>query len=492
MGIIQRQALRNSIIQFAGSIIGGISRMLLPIVVPGKAEFGLLGVLDSISGIFVTVFSLGYNTILHQLFPKYRDDERGHHGFFMLGILLSLIGIGISFIIYYFFGHHLLNSDTDLQLFQKFSLLVFPMIFFRILFFNVDGYTKMLYQTYIGTFLDTFLSKILIVAAIIAYAFLWIDFERFVYLYAFTFCVPGLLVLCFAALKTKKITLPSKKLFEPAERKKVREYILFGILIGASGSIVIYIDQLMLTKMISLEMGGVYTLFFFAARFILIPANSILKIAQVILAESWKNNDMKNIGDVYEKSCVNQLLIGAFLLGVGWAVLDPILQLHPKFLEYAPYQNLYLILGTGILIEMATGVNTAVIGTSSIYKYNMYFNLVLAVLVIILNYYFIKEWNLTGAAMASAIAMTIINFARWYLLYRKYGLQPFKLPFVKAFIFSAVFIILCILLRYDMNPYWKILINGTVLTTVFWVFAILFNLSDDVNNWVRKMKTKYF
>lgn len=491
MGIIQRQALRNTIINFAGATLGGITRMILPIVVPGKAEFGLLSLLDSISGIFVTVFSLGYNTILAQIFPKYRNEQNGHFGFLMFGIFLSLIGISISFVIFYFFGHHLINDDADLALYQRFYLLIFPMIFFRILFHNVEGYMKMLYQTFIGTFLDTFLSRFFILIAIVTYGFMLMTFDQFVFLYAFSFCIPGLIVLLFAFVKTKKITLPKKELFEKKQTRKIQEYIAFGMLIGASGSIVIYVDQLMLTKMISLEMMGVYTLFFFAARFIMIPGTSILRIAQVILADSWKEKNMKNIDEVYTKSCINQLLLAAYLLGTGWVLLDSVLQLHPKFEDYQPYQYLFLILGSGILIEMATGVNAAVIGTSPLYKYNMYFNVVLAILAVVLNYFFISSYMLTGAAIASVIAMTVVNFFRWLLLYKKFGLQPFKGKFFKAFIFSIAFLFACIFINYDANPYLKMALNLTLFTLLFWIPAIAFNLSDDVNKWLRKMKAKY-
>lgn len=90
MGIIQKQSLRSSLINFIGVGFGAVSRLSMPIVLT-EGQIGLIQLLDSISGFFVTIFSMGYVQILSMLFPNYRDDKTGHHGFLVFGILLSLL-----------------------------------------------------------------------------------------------------------------------------------------------------------------------------------------------------------------------------------------------------------------------------------------------------------------------------------------------------------------------------------------------------------------
>jgi len=492
VGIIQRQALRNSLINFIGAGFGGLTRLIMPLVTRNNTELGLLSILDSVSGIFVAVLGLGYHQVLLKIFPKYRNPENGHYGFFILGIFFSLIGISISFLIFIFFGDKLLRVETDITLFERFSFLIFPMIFFRIIFLNIDSYVRMLYQTFIGVFLETFLSKVVIAASIVLYVLLWIDFEQFVYLYAFSFCIPGLVVLVFAFMKTEKITMPSKVLFVPEERKKIYEYAVFGMLLGASTSIVLYIDQLMLGKMLSLEDVGIYSILFFAARFILIPSTGINRIAQVVVAESWLVNDMDTIKDVYVKSCVNQMLIAAFLLGLGWTMLDPVFSLHEKFTAFAENKELFLILGIGVLVEMSTGANAAIISTSKHYRYGMYLTVVLAVLAIVLNLLLIGKYQLVGAAIATTTAMSIVNILRWILLYKAYKLQPFDLNFFKAALLSALFLILCYYVSYEASPVVKIALNLIAGTIIFWGLVVGLKLSEDVNKWLLKMKNKFF
>ena len=101
MGIIQKQALRTTVINFIGAGFGAVTRILMPIII-SPAQVGLLNLLDSISGIFVTIFSLGFEQILAKMFPSYRDDEKGHHGFLVFGIRFWFLPQHIQFTSHFF------------------------------------------------------------------------------------------------------------------------------------------------------------------------------------------------------------------------------------------------------------------------------------------------------------------------------------------------------------------------------------------------------
>lgn len=492
MGIIQRQALRNTLINFAGNILGGLTRVVMPVLNISPAQIGLMTLLDFISGIFVTIFTLGFDQVMIKLFPRFRDDDRGHYGFFAFGIFLSLFGIGISFILFYLFGEYFLKEDHDVDLYQRFSFLIFPMIFFRIIFVNIDSYTRMLFNTVIGVFLENFLSKVVIAFALIAFALKWADFDWLIYLYSIAFCLPGFGVLLYAFINTKKIVFPQREVFTKGHRKEIYNYAVFGLLMGASSSIIIYVDSLMIGGMISLKAVGFYSIFFMAARFILIPGRSINRIATVVIAEAWEKNDLKTIREIYQKSSVNLMLIASYLLGIGLISIAPVMSLSEGFDPYLPYVNLFLILGVGFLIEMATGVNMAIIATSSHYQYNTYFNILMALMVIGLNLILIPSYNLFGCALASMISMSLVNFMRWFLLFRKYNLQPFGRSFLKPFLLGLVFLIVCNYVDYSMPAIPKLILNFILLSIIFWTIVVRFKLSEDVNKWLLKMRLKFF
>lgn len=491
MGIIQKQALRSTLINFVGIGFGSITRMVMPFVLE-KAQIGVLALLDSISGVFIVALNFGYNLILKKLFPKYRDEDNGHAGFLALGLIISILGalIGISFFIVFkddYFGDKL-NQNS---LIKPFVFLIPILIFFRILFVNLDGYVRMLFKTVIGTFLEGFVSKIIFFTAIILYVFTIVNFSGFVYLYVFALTFPGLFTIFYAFYITKKIKLPSSQLM--AEHKVIKSYILFGILSGGTGAVLQYIDVLMIEKIIPINSEaevGVYSIFFFAAALIMIPQKSISRISQVVIAESWKENDFDNLQSIYTKSALNLMIIGGFLFVVGWACIDSVLEF--KALQpYAYAKYVFFILGIGRLIELSTGVNAEIIDASEKYKYNTYFNLILAVLAIVFNLIFVPLYGILGAGLATFLALTIINVFRGVFLYKTFKLIPFNTHFFKTLMIVLTFIALASVLKYNLNPIIEIIINVCVITILYWGIIIKLKLSSDINNWLLKMKHKF-
>lgn len=489
MGIIQRQALRNTIVSFVGIAFGSATRLIMPFALE-SAQIGIVALLDSISGLFVVVFNFGYNLILKKLFPKYRDEENGHAGFLLFGILLTLLGVALASIVYYFTQNLLLSSEGgETDLIKSFAYLIPILIFFRILFLNIDGYVRMLFKTVIGTLLDGLLSKIILLGAIVLIFTHSISFDYFIYLYALTLSLPGLIIVVYAFLKTKKLILPTANLL--SERKEISSFVLFGILSGSTSSIIQYADIIMINKLTlenSESLVGIYAIMFFAAMLISIPAKNINRISSVIIAESWKENDVENIQDIYAKSATNLLVIGSYLFIVGWACLDPVLEFLP---EYQVGKYVFFFLGLAKIIELGTGVNTEIIETSTKYKYNTYFNLILAVLVIIFNIVLIQMYGIIGAAIASFLAMTIVNILRASLLYKVYDLLPFDKHFFKPLLLVIASILLVSFVDYEADPMVKIAINFSLISLVYWGITIKFGLSPEINDWLAKIKRRF-
>ncbi|HIP36615.1 MAG TPA: hypothetical protein EYG85_07150 [Crocinitomix sp.] len=491
MGIIQKQALRSTLINFIGVGFGSLTRMIMPFVLE-KAQIGVLALLDSISGVFIVALNFGYNLILKKLFPKYRNDDNGHSGFLALGIVLSLIGVLIGLVVFYslkdnYFG----NKLDESSLIKPFVFLIPILIFFRILFVNLDGYVRMLFKTVIGTFLEGFVSKVIFLTAILLYVYTIINFDYFVYLYVFALAFPGLFTLFYALFLTPKKTLPSTELM--GEFKVMKSYILFGILAGSSSAIIQYIDVLMIEKIIPINSEaevGVYSIFFFASMLLMIPSKGVARISGVILAESWKRNDLENIQDIYEKSALNLLIIGGFLFVVGWACIDSVLEFK-ALQSYAYAKYAFFFLGIARLIELSTGVNADIIDSSEKYKYNTYFNVVLAILAFLFNLFLIPQYGIVGAGIATFFALTIVNIFRGVFLYKTYRLVPFGKNFFKALIVVLGFIGFASVLRYNLNPVVEISINFCVITVLFWSVVVGLKLSPDINKWLIKIKTKF-
>lgn len=102
-----------------------------------------------------------------------------------------------------------------------------------------------------------------------------------------------------------------------------------------------------------------------------------------------------------------------------------------------------LILGFNVLINMGTGFNGEIITYSKYYKFNIIAIAILVVLNISLNFLFLSYFKLgiESVAFASLLSLVGFNLAKLIFIYKKFGLLPFDLSYLKVVsIFTFVLI----------------------------------------------------
>ncbi len=487
MGIIQKQALKTTVISYSGILVGMFSQLLF-VVYLTKTEIGVLSLLNSASNIIAAVFCLGFAQITFQIFSSFRDDNNGHSGFFLFALIFSIAGVVLGEITFYILEDLFVGVGDEYKLVRSLSYLIFPIIFFRIFFRNLDVYLRMLFSSVTGVFLEGILLRIVIFIGIILFWLNWINFEGLAIIYAIALSIPGVIIIFLAFKKTNNVSLPKKELFNKDARRKILNYGTFGIISSISGVIILSIDQVMLNQMVGTDAVGLYSVMFFAGALISIPSRGVKRIAVPVLTESWKNKDKNSIHDIYKKSVVNQSVIGVFLFVIGWALAEPALAFVPKYVDGL---YVFFFIGLGQLFDMMTGLNMEVIMTSKQYKMNTYFNIGLGILVIIFNYFFILEWGVVGAAAASALAMFVINFIRWNYLRNKFKLQPFSQSFILILLLGTILVLATSFISIPLSPIWQLIIYGIGTTLIYWGVVLKLNLAPDMTQWLLKIKRRF-
>jgi len=487
MGIIQRQALRTTIISFIGIGVGMVSQMSMPFLFSPE-QIGALSLLNSISTVLAAFFCLGFTQITLNMFSHFRNENQGHSGYLMFAFLFTIFGAILAMITFYFFQDFLIGIEDKNYLIRSMSIFIFPIIIFKIVFLNSDIYLRMLYSSVAGALLEGLMMKFLILLGIIGFYLSMIDFWGMVYTYAIALCLPGFVIAIIAFRKTQKIIKPVPAFFSKENRVSIFRYGIFGLLATASAIIIISIDQLMINKMIGTDAVGIYSVLFFAGLLVNVPMRGLKRASVSIIADAWKENDLAKIQLIYTKSVVSQSVIGLYLFTVGWACLGPALTYLP---EYQEGIYVFFFIGLAQVFEVMTGVNTEIISTSKKYHYNTYLNIILALLIIITNYFFIEKWGIVGAAAASALALLVINILRWYILFRFFAFQPFTRKFLISVIIGALFILAVSLIKWPFSAPFQILVAGLSITVLYWAIVLKLSLSEDINAWIMKMKKKF-
>jgi O-antigen/teichoic acid export membrane protein len=480
LGIIKRQAYSGTILSYLGVVIGYITTGLLFPRFLTTSEIGLLAVFLSYAYIFAQLATLGTGRITIAVFPFFRNKDQNHQGFFPLMILISLIGLILAMVVIFFMKSWLIsNSNDESPLFGQYFNYMFPLIVFTFLFLMLDSFNTTLFNAIRGIFLKEFLQRILILVAISFYALALIKFHEFVGLFVVAVGIPSF-VLMYFVFKNNDFSL--KPAFGPLVREKSRLMLnigVNGIVIGFSGMVILVIDRIMVERIMGLGPTGIYTTLAYFATLVAIPSRALLKISDPIIAKSWKENDISGLADNYQRSSLNQFLIGCLILIGLWGNIGNILRILPP--AYIEGKFVVLFIGLAFLSDMLTGTATYILANSKYIRYQTYYIVILVVLIIITNMVLIPIWGLTGAAIATLASKLISNLIRHQILYRKFRLQPYNAKFVVIILIAGISYLAQYFIAEISNLYLDIAIRSVIMTVVFTAFALGFAISPEVN-----------
>lgn len=480
LGIIVKQSVKGTIFVYLGVLLAFVTNTILFPHIYSKAEIGLLKIIVTYSTMIAQFGTLGINGATIRLFPFFRTDDKKHHGFLPFALSIGMIGFLISTILLLIFKPLIMKMSLE-----KSTLLVgyinwlIVLVFFQLFFSILDIYYSALNNSVHGTWLREVFQRVLIILMIGLYYFDLLSFHQFVLTYIAAISVPTFYIL-YTLIREGQFNLQfDLKFLDKDLLHSIGAMSLFSILNGFSVIMIQNVDVIMVNKMLGLEAAGLYTIVFFFGIAVSLPARSIYKIANVAAAEAWKNDDRKTLMDIYEKSCLTLFVIGSFLFLGIWLNVDNIMQIIG--VDYLSGKWVIFFIGLGCLMDMATGANSSLMGTSQYYKVQSYLLLILVVVLVALNLVLIPIWGLTGAAISSAAALGMLNFLRFLFLWIKYDLQPYNHRFVYVILIGIVSFAIAYAIPVRFHFIIDILIRSTVFSLLFLLPIYFFRISVDLN-----------
>lgn len=480
MGIIVNQSVKGAIYTYIGVILGFVTQGILFPRIYSTDQIGLTKIIVAYAALVAQFATLGFNGITIRIFPFFKDSKSDHHGFLSLAILTGLAGFLLSLGLFLIFRSRFIEytSENSALLIEYLNYLI-VLIFFQIFFTLFDGYYTALLNSIHGTFLREVFQRILIIIGIGLFYFGLIDFHQFIIVYIASMALPTLIILISLireghfSLKTdfaflKKPLLTSMGLMA-----------LFSILNGFSTNIILTVDTIMITGMIGLSATGIYASCMIFGMMVSLPSRSILKITNIVSARAWKENNMGAIRNIYEKSCMTLYIIGLLMFIGLWVNIDNVFEiLGPNFLSG---KWVIFFIGLGSLIDMTTGANSSILGSSPQYKVQTFFLILLVILLILTNLLLIPIYGITGAAIGGALSLSILNLFRFLYLWYKFGLQPFNLKFILVSAIGISAYLISLLLPVLHNFIADIFIRSSIFAILFCLPIYLLKLSPDIN-----------
>lgn len=486
--MIQKQSISGTIYSYIGVALGFITVGILYPRIFSTEEVGLLRILVSYSTLFAQFASLGINTATIKLFPFFRNNEKKHHGYLGMALIVSLVGLMIVIPAYLMLRPYFLEHGQEKSaLFITYFYYVVPLIIFTLLFNLLDTYYRVLYNAVKGIIYKEVVQRVLILLVIVAYFLDMISFNLTVILYVVALVTPTFF-LFYSVMRSGQFYLkPDFSAIDKTLRKHLIDVSFFGMVTTFSGMLVLNIDVIMLERFMGLGAAGVYTVTFFFGTLILVPLRTMGKIGSVVISDAWKANDLETINNIYKKSSISLSVLG-FLLFIGiWGNIDNIFMIIKD--DYLPGKFVILFIGLANLTDIALGVNPQIIVNSKYYRYISYFLFIFAILLIATNLLLIPVLGIVGAALASLISKFIFNLIKFLFLYQKFRFQPFNYKFILLIVITLTAYIVSLFIPQLSNYILDIIVRSSVISVVFLVPVYFLKISDDIN---RKINETFY
>lgn len=479
MGIIIRQSFWNTLVSYAGVILGAINVIWLFPTILGDTQFGVTRLLLSASLIAAQVAQLGMGNVTFRFFPVFQDPSSGHRGFLKILLLVPVLGFLLYLALFILFRDTIASQfSQNAPLFVQYDLFLIPLVGFT-LFFNVfDAWLRSVYRTVSGSILRDVVLRLMQMLAIGLYWLGLVDFYGFVVAFTAVHAV----VLLFIVMWTwycGELTLNSTYApLTPSTNREMQIYAGYAIMGGISAIAIANIDLLMVGAFLGEAQAGYYAIAFFIGTFISIPERSISKISYPVIAQAFQNNDKALIASVYARTSLNQMIIGLLIFIGIWANIHNAIALLPDGFLVA--KNVIVIISAAKLIDMATGANSIILLNSPWYKFDLVLNVLLVVLTIATNLLLIPTMGIDGAAWASFITISVYNATKFVYIKMKLGLQPFKPAILKVFVAGAVSYGVSAIMPAMASVLVDLVLRSAIITTLFGAIIISWKTSEDV------------
>ena len=478
MGIIIRNSIKATAINYVGVILGAISILFIQTKVLTPDQIGEVRLLLDKAVLVLPLVLFGMDTVSSRFYFHFEKDARSYSRFWTMLISIPFVLSCTLFIITYPFNVHHFWLISIILVSYSYSLII-------------EAYLTTKAKIAYPTFLRAVLFRLVYLGAVILYYYQVISFRTVLLTFTFWHVLHLILLLLYLH---KYLTFSFHPDFSFWKHEQFKEIMTFSsfLLVGASSAVLVArLDTVMLEGITSSQaFVGIYTIGLSIAAFIEMPKRPVAQIAIPILSKDLANNELEKVDILYKKSALNLLIISCTLFSLIWINIDFIFEHIPNGEIYKTGKYVVFFLGLAKVFDLGLGINQEVISASQYYRWNLLLMPFLTLVTILLNFYFISKYNsASGAAAATLISLSLFNLLRTFLVKWKLGLLPFtKEYFIAILLTPFPFIIDYFFLSAIENSWIKMLLDSSVVLLLF-VFPIyFFNLSDDITNLVNKLK----
>jgi len=496
MGQIRKQTIFSSLVIYIGFVIGFINTYLY--VKNGTfttEQYGLVQLFGVLGITFYSFASFGVGSYIFKFHPFYKqnlsDNENDQPAVSVAIVTVGFILVVIAAILFKPLFIRKYSGNSRLLISYYYWILPYA---FGLLYFTVfEGFAWFAQKGIFTNFLKETAIRLFQSIIIVCFIAGLISFSTFIKAFSFSFLLITSLLL-WHLVRSNNIHFNFK--ISRVTRKFHKKFLWLMTLIY--GSVIVntlaqYVDSIIIASISKggLKDVGVFTLATFITTTIQVPQRGILAAVLPVLSNSWKSKNYNEIRRIYSRTSINLLLLALLIFFNIWINIHDLFTVAKINIDYEAGTFVILILGISKIIDAGTGVNSQIIGTSNLWKFEVFTGIMLLAVSIPLNYFLVKRFGINGSAISNLIAFGLYNIVRLVFIWVKFKMQPFSIKTLYAIISALLIYAACFFLFRNLNNLLGIIIRSFFFTSAFVLSIFILKLTPDAFQLLDLAKEKF-
>lgn len=425
MGSIRKQSILGTIALYIGQALGLLNKVVLfPLVFAGEEQFwGLLTLMLGLSAVLGGVSTLGFNKVIQRYVPQHPESAAR-----VVRTALTASGVGgiLVLTLAWWATPALAQFSSDADLFVEFGALLLALIVGQWLFELGSALFAAHYKAQYGLFANNVTVRVLQALLLLWCFFGGVDVRNFLWLNGLVYAMNHFVLFALAVR-----ALPAASASEPnVTGSGMASYAAFMVVLGIVSQAFLQLDGILVGHFLVLSQLAFLDLAKNLGSVLDLPTRALASSSLSTLSRLMKERDYPKVGQIYANASFVQLFLGMFMLALVMNHIDLlILNLPPS--GYEVLKPLFTVVALGKLVDLATGLNWAIITNSDSYRYNLWIGLATLISMFALEWWMIPRYGLLGAAWGMVLAYVVNNSLRFVLVWRQFGLLPWNTTHLK-------------------------------------------------------------
>ena len=428
MGIVFRQSVKTSLVIFSGAILGTLIIWLSTKYI-AKQPLGFTRNLTNNALVLSQILIAGLNSTLVVFIHKYAINDNRRKLLITLCLGVPLFFALLTAVPFFFLRSWILHhfQPADIPFMDRYYLLlpVYTVLF--ILVIMLEQYLGSQMKVAVSAFMREVVVRLITIALILLFAFQYISFDLFVVGSVLVYLAP--IFVCFVlSLQTEGFGFSFRfHAFNKAEYKDLIHFSWYHFLLLLTVTLMNYLDTMALPLYDhkGFSAVAVYYVAVFLVSFMQMPSKAMLMPTITVLSQAIANDDTEKARNIFERSSINVLIATLFMaIVIGCNLGNAITVIEKGYEEILP---LFLILFVGRFVDLATGLNDAILSITKHYRFSFYVSGLMIALLFVLIRILVPLYGVFGAAWSTSITLVVFNICKYIFVWKKLGMQPFSI-----------------------------------------------------------------